>query len=83
MIAPAWPFFMASGFIIVNVWLLIHILFLRRKCIGKLGVKNEIVFMETDFRANPFVFTFAVRFDSLAQLVEQQTLNLWAQGSIP
>jgi hypothetical protein len=49
----------------------------------KVGSENEIVFMETDFMANSFVFTFAVRFDSLAQLVEQQTLNLWAQGSIP
>lgn len=32
--------------------------------------------------ANSFVFTFASP-DSVAQLVEQQTLNLWVQGSIP
>ena len=60
MIAPAWPFFMASGFIIVNVWLLIHIFFFAAQMYKKVGSENEIVFVETDFPANSFVVTFAV-----------------------
>jgi len=51
---------MASGFIIVNVWLLIHIFFFAAQMYKKVGSENEIVFVETDFPANSFVVTFAV-----------------------
>jgi hypothetical protein len=35
--------------------------FLAAQMYKKVGSENEIVFMETDFTANSFVFTFAVR----------------------
>ena len=48
-------------------------------------ITTQLIFIQKKSRWHfvVLIFFYLCTADSLAQLVEQQTLNLWVQGSIP